>query len=292
MSATLFTPEERARLARLALRPRRRLPGDTPGRWRTGRIGTGVLFHDHRPYTPGDDPRYVDWHVAARLGDLVVKRFESEESLDLVLGVDRSASMHGRKALLARRLAGALGHLALDASDRVHLAWLPALAAGAPPTSYAGPGGRTALLADLAQAPEGGDTDLTRELGALLARRRRRALVVLLSDFHDPRDPTAGLEALRRHGHEVVALHVLDAGDVELPAGAAVRAVDAETGAVVDLDVTPDLLDALRRAWRRRADALAHWCAGHDVAALAVDAARPLWEAVRALAVRGVVGRR
>jgi uncharacterized protein (DUF58 family) len=291
VSAALFTPEERARLGRLALRPRRRLPGDAPGRWRSGRTGSGVLFHDHRPYTPGDDPRYVDWHVAARLGDLVVKRFESEESLDLILCVDRSVSMAGRKALLARRLAGALGHLALDALDRVLLAWLPA-PAGVVVTSYAGPGGLAELLDDLSTGPDGGETHLARDLTAVLRRRRRRALAVVISDFHDPVDPTAGLKVLRAHGHEVVALHVLDPADVALPLGSAVRAVDAESGLTVDLDVTEELLLALRAGWRRRAEAIARWCVGHDVAALAIDAERPIWEALRALAVRGVVGRR
>jgi uncharacterized protein (DUF58 family) len=292
MSASLFTAEERARLTRLALRPRRRLPGDAPGRWRTGRAGPGLLFHDHRPYTPGDDPRYVDWHVAARLGDLVVKRFESEESLDLVLCVDRSLSMRGRKGLLARRLAGALGHLALDALDRAHLAWLPPPAPGAAPASYGGPRGLSALLGDLAAAPEGGETHLARDVAALLQRRRRRALAVLVSDFHDPVDPLAGLRLLRGHGHEVVALHVVDADDVALPEGEAVRAVDAESGATVDLDVTPELVLRLQQAWRRRTEALARWCAANDVAALTVDASRPLWETLHALAARGIVGRR
>jgi uncharacterized protein (DUF58 family) len=292
MTAPLFTAEERARLTRLALRPRRRLPGDAPGRWRTGRAGPGLLFHDHRPYAHGDDPRYVDWHVAARLGDLVVKRFETEESLDLVLCVDRSQSMAGRKALLARRLAGALGHLALDALDRAHLAWLPPSAPGAAPTSYGGPRGLAKLLDDLAAAPEGGDTHLARDVADVLQRRRRRALAVLISDFHDPVDPLAGLRLLRAHGHDVVALHVVDAADVALPEGEAVRAVDAESGATVDLDVTPALLERLHAAWRRRTEAIARWCTAHDVAALAVDAARPLWETLRELAQRGVVGRR
>jgi uncharacterized protein (DUF58 family) len=79
---------------------------------------------------------------------------------------------------------------------------------------------------------------------------------------------------------------------VALPVGAAVRAVDPESGATVDLDVTPALLTALQTGWRRRAEAITRWCLAHDVAALPVDAARPIWEALRALAARGVVGRR
>ncbi len=289
----LLTFEERARLARLALRPRRRLPSDAPGGWRTGRIGHGVLFADHRPYALGDDPRYVDWHVAARLGDLVVKRFESEEDLDLVLCVDRSLSMQGPKALMARRLAAALGHLALDHLDRVRLSWWPALprARSAP---QRGPGALVALLEALERTPEEGAAragDATAEL----LDGRRRALVAVISDFHSGADvgqePLAALRRLSARGHEVLALHVLDAQDVELPPGAAVRAVDAESGLTLDLDVTPELQQTLRTGWRRRTEAFARACTSAGIAHVRVEAGGTLWDALRGLLSTGRIGR-
>lgn len=291
MTAPLLTPEERARLARLALRPRRRLAGDRAGERSSGRVGQGALFQDHRPYTPGDDPRYVDWHVAARLGDLVVKRFEAEENLDLLLAVDRSLSMQGAKGWAARRLAAALGHLALDHLDRVLLAWLPG-DGSRPLAAFTGPGAVGQLLAELARVPEAGRTDLRADLERLARRQRRRALAFVVSDFFDPHDPPAGLRRLRALGHEVVALHVLDPADAALPAGAALRAVDAETGQVVEMDVTPELQARVQQAWRRRAEALARWCAAHDVAHVRVDVGRPLWDALRSMLARGLAGRR
>ena len=289
----LLTLEERARLARLALRPRRRLPSDAPGGWRTGRVGHGVLFADHRPYALGDDPRYVDWHVAARLGDLVVKRFESEEDLDLVLCVDRSLSMQGRKAFMARRLAAALGHLALDHLDRVRLSWLPALER-APSVPRRGPGALVALLEALERTPEQGAA----RLGAVTAELldgRRKALVAVISDFHSSspagQEPLAALRRLSARGHEVLALHVVDAHDVELPPGTAVRAVDAESGVTLDLDVTPELLEALRAGWSRRLGAFARACSSAGIAHVRVEAAGTLWDALRGLLVTGRIGR-
>lgn len=291
MSAPLFTGEERARLARLALRPRRRLPGDAGGERVSGRVGQGTLFADHRPYSAGDDPRYVDWHVAARLGDLVVKRFEAEESLDLLLLLDLSASMAGAKAVTARRLAGALGHLALDHLDRVHLARLPAEGAR-PLTTYAGAGGLAALLGDLERAPAGGRADLAADLGRLARARRRRSLAVVLSDLFAASDPLEGVRRLRALGHETLVLHVLDPADAVLPVGSALVAVDAEDGRSVEVDVTPEVAEAVARAWRRRVEAVARGCAALGVPCVRAETGRPLWDVLRDLLAQGLVGRR
>ncbi len=291
MSGPLLSGEERARLTRLALRPRRRLPGDPAGERVAGRAGQGTLFLDHRPYTPGDDPRYVDWHVAARLGDLVVKRFEAPTHLDLLLAVDRSASMGGAKAHAARRLAAALGHLALDHLDRVLLTWMPG-EPQRPVTAHAGAAGLSQLLQELERTPAAGAADPAADLARLARRRRRRALALVLSDFFDARDPTAGLRLLQGLGHEVAALHLVDPADAALPPGAALRAVDVETGAVVDVDVTPEVEARLQRAWRRRVEGLARWCAAHGVVHVRVEAGRPLWEPLQALLARGLAGRR
>lgn len=289
--AALLTASERAWLARLALRPRRRLPGDPGGERRAGRLGQGALFAEHRAYTPGDDPRYVDWHVAARLGDLVVKRFEAEERLDLLLLVDRSTSMQGAKALTARRLAAALGHLALDHQDRVLLSWLPA-AAPRPLTVYEGPQGAGRLLADLAEERVGGATNVADDVVRAGRRHRRRAQVAVLSDFFSASDPSLGLAGLAAMGHAVAALHVLDPADASLPVGAALTAVDAESGESLEVDVTPEVVESLGRAWRRRSDTLARWCVAHDASYLRVGVATPLSALLRGLLAVGWVGRR
>lgn len=286
----LLSPKDRARLARMALRPRRRLSTQAPGSWRTGRLGHGLLFAEHRPYVAGDDPRYVDWHVAARLGELAVKLFESEEDLDLVLLVDRSASMGGRKSLLARRLAAALGHLALDHQDRVRLDWLPPVPDRAPPPAR-GPGALTRLLGALGEVPDAGAARLARDAARWLQGRERKALIVVLSDFHDAGDPLRALRRLRALGHDVLAVHVEDATDVELPPGSAVRAEDAETGEVVDLDVTPEVQRLLTLGWRRRQVAFARACVQSGVGHVAVDAQGTLWDALQRLILGGHVGR-
>ncbi len=273
----LFGPDERRRLENLRLVPAR--PHGVPlhGAWRSRRFGSSGLFADHRDYAPGDDLRYVDWNVYARLGDLVVKRFEAEEAVELLLAIDRSASMEGAKDRAARRLAGALGYVTSMQLDRVRIAWLPALGSGA--TSFApGAGSAARLLDEVAAAPSGGRGRLVADLSRALVGQRRRALAVLVSDFHEARSGVDGLALLKARGLDVVALHVVDAADVDLPVGEALACVDAETGAVVKVDVTEELVASMREAWRRRARRLEAWCVGRGIAYRRIDVRTSLWE--------------
>jgi uncharacterized protein (DUF58 family) len=103
-------------LERLSLLSRRSFRGRVKGERRSPRKGISVEFSDFRPYGIGDDLRYVDWNVYARLDRLYLKLFVDEEDLCLHLLVDASASMgFGAPSKLdhAARLAGALGFVGL-----------------------------------------------------------------------------------------------------------------------------------------------------------------------------------
>lgn len=290
-AAPLLSEAELRRLDRLRIRRRRPVPSGVPGAWRNGRVGSGLLFADHRDYVPGDDLRTVDWNVYARLGDLVVKRFEAEENLELLLCVDRSRSMTGAKSHAARRLAAALGYLALARMDQVRLAWLPVDGAR-PVRVLRGKARAGALLEALGEAPVEGRTEHARDAGRILAGTRRRALAVVLSDFYEPARAVAALAALRARGMDTVAVHVLDTADVAFEPGASLKAVDRETGEVVAVDVTPAFLESLHAAWLRRADTLERWCVAHEVLHQRCDVGLGLWEVLADMLRRGVgVGR-
>ncbi len=280
MSA-LLSPADLRRLDRLGVRRRRSVRGGAPGEWQSRRYGAYGLFADHRPYSPGDDLRYVDWNVYGRLGELFVKRFEAEENVDLVLFLDRSLSMSGPKALAARRIAGALGYLALTHLDHVRLAWLPAPDAGPSVGDYRARSRAQAFLRDLEQTGEGGRTDHVRDLGRVVGAIRRRGLAVFVSDLFDPVGAIRGLSLLRGMGLSLSTLHVVDPADAALPDGHSFVAVDRETGESVALDVTDELRRGVYEAWERRATAVMRWCRAHEVAYLRVDARQSLWSALR-----------
>src|SRR5579862_9014554 len=85
-------------------------------------LGGGIEFADHREYTAGDDFRYLDWNLYARLDELLLKRFQEEEDLHVYLLLDCSRSMGfgtPPKFDFARQVTAALAYIALADLDRV-----------------------------------------------------------------------------------------------------------------------------------------------------------------------------
>src|SRR3954470_3845591 len=88
------------------------------------RRGGSAEFQEHRPYAPGDDLRRVDWSAFARTGEPVLKLFRAEEDSVLRLLIDASASLafgSPQKFEVARRVAAAIGYLALANGQRVQV---------------------------------------------------------------------------------------------------------------------------------------------------------------------------
>ena len=84
--------------------------------------GGQLEFHDHRSYAPGDDLRYLDWNLYARLGKPFVKEFAREEAGAIHLLLDATPSMAlgaPSKGTYARRLAALFAHVGWSARDQV-----------------------------------------------------------------------------------------------------------------------------------------------------------------------------
>src|SRR2546429_7096866 len=109
--------------------------------------GFSVEFTEHRPYQPGDEPRYLDWKILARADRLFVKQFEEETNLRAMLLVDASRSMAWRgtpgrltKRAYADRLAAAPALILLRQGDAPGLVTVDeGVRQGIPPRGGAGP---------------------------------------------------------------------------------------------------------------------------------------------------------
>ncbi len=118
----LFDSEFLQKLEYLSLVSKRVFRGQILAQRRTMQLGGGIEFADHRDYTPGDDFRYLDWNLYARHNELLLKRFQEEEDLHVYILLDCSKSMGFGQPLkfdLARRIAAALGYIALADLDRI-----------------------------------------------------------------------------------------------------------------------------------------------------------------------------
>jgi uncharacterized protein (DUF58 family) len=264
------TPERL--LVRLEWRVIRRLDGRVAGGYRTAHRGTGIDLVGLREYTEGDDARHIDWNVTARLNEPQLRVFTEDRELTVWLVLDRSASMTvgapgrgkddvtGELALVLARLFGRSGNrvgallydTALDHTAAVRIV---------PP----GTGRRHALRigAELARTAGTGrrgagqhrrTTDLAAMLDAVAKLAKRRALIVVISDFIGDGDWGRSLLRLVPR-HEVVALRVLDVADDELPDVGLVVVEDAETGEQLVIDSGDPLLRARLRAGVEERDA-------------------------------------
>src|SRR5215813_11455513 len=120
MAQPLFDKQFLQKLEYLDLIARRLVFGRQQALRPSVRKGATIEFKDFREYSPGDDPRTVDWSVYARLGELVIKLYRQEEELDLWVLLDTSGSMsfgEPGKFDHARRIAGALAYIGLANMD-------------------------------------------------------------------------------------------------------------------------------------------------------------------------------
>ncbi|MGC1569923.1 MAG: DUF58 domain-containing protein, partial [Trebonia sp.] len=244
-------------LFRLEWRVVRRLDGRMVGGYRTAHRGTGTDFAGLREYAECDDARHIDWNVTARLNEPQLRLFNEDRELMVWLVLDRSASMTvgapGRgKHDVVSELALVLARLFGRGGNRVG-ALLYDVPGGQVRTVPPGTGRRHALRigVELARTEQlerkggngrrGGTTDLAAMLDAVAKLARRRALIVVISDFIGDGDWERSLLRLVPR-HEVVALRVIDTADDELPDAGLVVVEDAETGEQLVIDSGDPLL--------------------------------------------------
>ncbi|MEO5716417.1 MAG: DUF58 domain-containing protein [Luteolibacter sp.] len=216
MKSSLTDPAFIRQLEALNLLARRVLRGSLQADRRTERRGTGITFADYAPYNFGDDYRAIDWKIYARTEELLIKLFEIEEDTTVYILFDCSRSM-AAKFDYARKLAAALGYIALNGMDRVVVHGmaerLTTIVDSARSRSQV-----FSFLRDLEGAETfGTDTDFTACARSFQARRRKKGVVLVVSDFFFPKGYEEGLKFLQWAGHDVFALQVHDPADLECP---------------------------------------------------------------------------
>ena len=239
---TLHTPFSQHflnKLETLRLRARRRFLGKRKGAHLSPRRGTSLEFADYRRYTPGDDPRAVDWGLYARTDRLYVKVFQEEENLFGYVLVDASASMahpaQDGKAAAANALALALCYVILSSEDSVRLHRLKTGHDDATPFYF----GRRRMLEVqefLEHEPPGEPLDLTRSLARHLGGLRRPGKAILISDLLFPlAEFQTGLNLLRSAKLDILVVQTLGREELSPGASGVERLVDAESGRETDV---------------------------------------------------------
>ncbi|MEP6670623.1 MAG: DUF58 domain-containing protein [Chthoniobacter sp.] len=299
-SSSLLDPAALMSIRNLELRARTVVEGFWHGLHRSPYHGFSVEFTEYRPYTPGDDPRYLDWKLAGRTDRYFIKKFEDETNLRCYLLVDLSRSMSFgsqgySKAEYARTLAATLGWFLSQQGDAIGLLTFDGAVREYLPARHR-PGHLRQLMLALEKPAEGRATDLAAPLRRMVELVRKRGLVVLISDLLAPIDTFAGpLGLLTAGGHEVIVFQVLDPAEVNFDFTVAARFEDLETGRDVFLD--PALARGnYQRRLGEHLNAVRETCQGLGITHVQLSSAQSLetvlFDFLKARADRGKVIRR
>jgi uncharacterized protein (DUF58 family) len=240
------------RIKSLQVRARVAIEGFIKGIHRSPYHGFSVEFTEYREYSPGDDPRYLDWRLFARSDRYYVKRFEDETNLRCHLVVDTSRSMgYGsgpyNKSEYARTAAATIAYFLTMQRDAVGAILFEDRITDYLPARYR-PGHLRRLMAALEREPAGHATDLVQPLEEIAATIRKRGLIVLISDLLAPTESLqARLGYLSSRGHDVVVLRVLDPAEVDFPFTTPAIFHDVESGREIFIDPTAARQEYLRR---------------------------------------------
>jgi len=276
----LFDPEFLESLQRLRMVALRVPRGGRFAEQRSKALGTGIEFHDYRPYSPGDDLRAIDWNIYRRLGRVFLRLFEELEDLPVYLLPDVSRSMwleDPPRAHACLRSAMAFTAIALGQHDRVGVfPFSDDMQVLMRPRS--GWSSLPAFAQRMSSLGPGGSTDLTRALRRFDGMGLRRGLVVVLSDFFDPRGADALVDALKKVRHSMVLVQLARAGDRDPALQGDLRLRDCESGESEDVTVTPTLLTRYRESYDRHQRTLTDFAQRRGIGFVRVDADQPVVE--------------
>ncbi|MGD8858660.1 MAG: DUF58 domain-containing protein [Myxococcales bacterium] len=214
--------------------------------------GRGMAFSEVRQYQPGDDVRFIDWNVSARMNDTYVKVFTEEREMTVMLLVDLSASerfgsVAQSKTETVAEVAALLAFSAIKNNDRVGLIlFTDRVERFVPPKK--GKGHVMRVIAEILNArPEGRGTDIRCALDMLGHVAKRKAVVFLLSDFiADGYERPLRIASAR---HDLIPIQVSDPREEELPDLGSVLVEDLESGEIFEVDTSSR---AAREAYANR----------------------------------------
>ncbi len=277
------------RLKGFTLTVRRPVQGPRQGLHRSPAYGSSVEFAEYREYTPGDPPGLIDWAVYARSDRYMVRRYLEETNLRAWLLLDTSESLAFRqtgrvtKLDYAATLAAGLAFVLVNQSDTVGLATFDSALRTVLPCTSTHDGLRRHLETLDAVRPAG-KGDIEHALFELADRLDSRSLVIVISDFLEPPERVLrGFWRLHHDRHAILALHVLDGGELALGAEGAAELRELETGARMSLECDT-LRSAYAREVQRYLEELRLGCAACLADYHLVDTRRPVEEQILKLA--------
>jgi uncharacterized protein (DUF58 family) len=233
-----------AKLDQLDVMSRKLLLGKLKGERRSKRRGQSVEFADYRNYVIGDDLRFIDWNIYARLDRIFLKLFLEEEDLSLYILLDVSKSCdygNPQKAEYMRKVAAALGYVGLVNYNRVTIA---AMADGVVADSGAMRGRRrvSQMIDFVSKLQPAGASDFAGACKQFALAHRQKGVCVVLSDFFDKGGYENGLRYVSGGKYDLFAVQVLSPQEVDPDLQGDLKLRDMEDDDMAEVSITQPLI--------------------------------------------------
>lgn len=271
--SSLLSPELLARLERMELVSRKIFRGRMKGERRSKRKGQSVEFSDFRSYVPGDDPRFIDWNLYARLDKLFLKLFLEEEDLHFYSLIDASDSMQfgdPTKLDYARQLAAALGFIGLCRSDRVRIESL-----GQPRDQHSpvlrGRASLWRMLNFLETIQPGENTSLLEGIKRFVLSNTGKGIVVLITDLMDKEGYESALRLLMSREFDIFVVHVLAPEEIDPELQGDLKLIDCEDGDLAEITVSRPLMERYKKTLAMFVDGARQFCAKRAITYIQVS---------------------
>jgi uncharacterized protein (DUF58 family) len=267
-----------AKLDQMDVMSRKIFAGKLQGERRSKKRGISVEFADYRHYHHGDDLRFVDWNIYARLDRLFLKLFLEEEDLSLILAIDNSASMdwgNPGKFAFAQRLAMALGYIGLVNHNRVSLYAFNDNEVK-PLRSLRGRRRTQEIGSWLLDLEPEGPSSFPDAMRSIALGRQGKGVMVILSDFMFKEGYEKGLRYLSGGGYDTFCMQVLSPEEID-PARNGLtgdlRLTDIEDGDTAEITVSAALLRRYKENLNAYCGRLREYCVRRGMMHITVDTA-------------------
>ncbi len=289
---SLLSPQLLAQLERMELVSRKIFRGRMKGERRSKRKGQSVEFADYRNYVPGDDLRFLDWNLYARLDKFFLKLFLEEEDLHFYGLVDASESMafgEPSKFEYAKQLIAALGYIGLVRADRVKIEPLGSPYAAQSPVLR----GRASLwrmLNYVNSIPNDANVSLAESVKSFCLRNTGKGIVVLITDLMDKNGYDQALRYLVSRDLDIYLIHVLSPVEIEPDLAGDLRLTDCEDGDVAEISVSTRLIEKYRETLASFIESAREFCHRRGIVYMMTSTDRPVDRLIsRYLRQRGLV---
>jgi uncharacterized protein (DUF58 family) len=265
-----------AKLDQVDILSRKIFAGKLQGERRSKKRGVSVEFADYRHYVHGDDLRFVDWNIYARLDKLFLKMFIEEEDLSLIIAIDSSASMNWgnpNKFVFCQRLAMALGYIGLANHNRVTLYAFDSTGV-MPLPNLRGKRRTREMGAWLLDREAGGPSAFADSMRSIALARQGKGVMCILSDFLFKEGYEKGLRYLSGGGYDTFCLQVLSPEEIDPGKGGLagdLRLTDIEDEDTAEITVSAALLKRYKENLNAYCGKLREFCTRRGMMHITID---------------------